>query len=81
MTRSFPLKFPLNKTAELSPSNAGVKISSRIRRSVLSAMYMRLAEPTTDTPDGALSVADAGAPVSPQAPVELPHAVPVPAIA
>jgi hypothetical protein len=78
-TRSFPVSVPLNETAELSWSNAGAKISSRIRLSVLSAMYMWLPEVTTATPEGALKVADPGTPVSPQAPVALAHAVPVPA--
>lgn len=79
-TMSFPFNFPLNEIAELSCSNTGVEISSRIRLSVLSAMYMRLPEATTDTADGALNVADAGVPVSPHAPVELAQTAPVPAI-
>jgi len=65
---------------EFSWSNVGVEINSRMRRSVLSAMYILLPEATTDTPEGALRVADPGTPVSPHAPVALAHAVPVPAM-
>jgi hypothetical protein len=76
-TRFVPFIVPLNEIVGLSASITGVKISSRIRRSFLSAMYIR--PEATDTPDGPLSAADPGAPVSPQAAVALPHAVPVPA--